>query len=56
MATPLPPCPCGLTRAEATHLCKNEEGICKAQDVNRNPCNMRLADHPTETQPQQTGK
>ncbi len=51
MATPPTQCPCGLNRDEATKLCINPQGICQALDVNGNPCNKRLADHPKETQP-----
>ena len=51
MVTHLPLCPCGLSRDEAK-LCINLQGICQAVDANRNPCNKRLADHPTNTQHQ----
>ncbi len=50
MATPLPPCPCGLTRDEAK-LCINQQGICQALDDNDQPCGMKLKLHPDSGQP-----
>ncbi len=50
MATPLPPCPCGLTREQATKICQNPQGICQALDDNDKPCGMKLKLHPESSQ------
>ncbi len=55
MATPPTQCPCGLSyeAVEKYNKVNVDTLCCTALDVNGNPCNKRLADHPKETEPPQ---
>lgn len=51
MTNSLPPCPCGLSCAIASHLCTNQRGGCiAAEDADGNNCEMGLADLHREDQ------